>query len=138
MDTLRVQAVKTAAPESTHTEQLLDVETTLARFAGDEMLLGEIACVFVRTVPQLLTSISSALTANDMKTAFHQAHSLKGAVAAFEAPLVLNAVKELEAHAKNNDAATVAASLPGARSLVERMLGELASMVPANTPNEGA
>ena len=136
MNTLTVQAARTS-PQSTDT-RLLDVETTLARFAGDEILLGEIASVFVRTVPQLLTSIGSALTANDMKTAFHQAHSLKGAVAAFEAPLVLNAVKELEAHAKNNDASTVAASLAEARSLVERMLGELAPMVPANTPNERA
>lgn len=118
----------TVAPDAGSNSRLLDVDVTLSRFAGDETLLGEIACVFIRTVPQLVTSISSALTARDLKSAFHHAHSLKGAVAAFEAPAVLNAVKELEGHAKSSDGVATAAAFPVAQAFVERMLAELAPL----------
>lgn len=112
-------------------QPLLDVEVTLSRFAGDEALLAEIAAVFVKTVPQLMRSLSDAVTSSDLKGAFHHAHSLKGAVAAFEAPEVLCAVLDVEAHAKKGDATATARALPVARALVEGFLGELALLGPA-------
>ena len=105
--------------------KLLDVDVTLTRFADDRSLLAEVASVFVRTVPQLVASISTALDAKDLKGAFHQAHSLKGAVAAFEAPEVLKAVLELERCAKSGDAAGTGAAYPVAHQLVEQLLDEL-------------
>jgi HPt (histidine-containing phosphotransfer) domain-containing protein len=113
-------------------DRLLDVDGTLTRFAGDQRLLREIAVVFVRTVPQLLTSIHAALASNDMKQLFHHAHSLKGAVAAFEAPAVLTSVMALESHAKESDTAAAASAFPAAHSLVERLMGELAGVVPSS------
>jgi HPt (histidine-containing phosphotransfer) domain-containing protein len=122
----------TLAPEggeSQKMDRLLDLDVTLTRFAGDETLLSEIAGVFTRTVPQLVDSISVALTANDLSCAFQQAHSLKGAVAAFEAPAVLSSVVELERYAKNNDAAGAAVAFPVAQALVSRLLTELATIM---------
>jgi DNA-binding response OmpR family regulator len=105
---------------------LLDVATTRARFGGDESLMSEVARVFTRTAPQLLSSISAALNKNDLKRVAEQAHSLKGAVAAFEAPDVLKCVVYVERHAKSFDAETTAIAFTVAQTLVERLLTELA------------
>jgi HPt (histidine-containing phosphotransfer) domain-containing protein len=115
--------------EDTH--PLLSVEITLSRFADDEELLSEVAAVFVRTVPKLVTSVTDAVSAGDLERAFHQAHSLKGAVAAFEAPKVLQAVLEVEGYARKGDAAATASAWPAALPLVERLLTELALVAPA-------
>ena len=115
--------------------QLLDRDATLERFAGDDTLLAEIAAVFIRTVPQLVTALGAAVVANDVKQAHHQAHSLKGAVAAFQAPLVVDAVIAVEKNAKAGDAAAVAAAYPIAQALVQRLLAELALIAaPRQTP----
>jgi HPt (histidine-containing phosphotransfer) domain-containing protein len=75
---------------------LLNVEMTLTRLAGDEALLAEVAQIFLRTVPQILASLNAALASNDLEHAYAEAHSLKGAVAPFEAPEVFNAVVSVE------------------------------------------
>jgi HPt (histidine-containing phosphotransfer) domain-containing protein len=118
------------------TQRLLDAEGSLSRLGGDQTLLAEIASVFVRTVPRLMTSVVEAVTANDLKRAFHQAHSLTGAVAAFEAPDVLRAVAELEKHAKNADAAATAAGLQVARTLVSGLLDELSVLARAGAASQ--
>jgi HPt (histidine-containing phosphotransfer) domain-containing protein len=110
------------------TDRLLDADMTLERLAGDETLFSVVARAFTRTAPELLASINAALGGNDLKRAFTEAHSLKGAVAAFEAPQVLNSVLNVERHARNDDAAAVAEALPVAQALVQRLLAELAPM----------
>ena len=120
------------APQPAHvvnSDPLLDVNMTRARLAADEALLGDIARIFIRTVPQLLSSISTALSANDLKRAFGQAHSLKGAVAAFEAPEVFNSLAQVETHVRNHDAEAAAAAFAMAQALVERLARELAPIV---------
>lgn len=112
---------------------LLDVNMTLQRLAGDTELLGQVARVFIRTVPQLLTSISAALACNDVERAYAEAHSLKGAVAVFEAPDVLSSVMGVETHAINYNTAGAAAAFAVARTLVERLVTELSPMVPPDT-----
>ena len=117
-------------------DKVLDVNMTRARLAADEALLGEIAAIFMRTVPQLLTSLGTALSGNDLKRAFGQAHSLKGAVAAFEAPEVFNSLAQVEAHAKNHDAEAASAAFAMAEALVERLVTELAPIVQNSKPGE--
>jgi len=112
---------------------LLDVPMTRARFGGDESLMGEVARVFTRTAPQLLTSIGAALNKNDLKRVAEQAHSLKGAVAAFEAPDVYKCVTYVERHAKNLDAETTAIAFTVAQTLVDRLLTELVPIAPRDT-----
>jgi HPt (histidine-containing phosphotransfer) domain-containing protein len=115
----------------TNMPHVLDVETTLERLAGDEELFGEIAQILIQTAPDQLSSIGAALTGSDLKTAYHEAHSLKGAVAAFEAPEVFQAVAAVERHAKADEGAAAAAAFKTAHPLVVTLLSELAPYAPA-------
>jgi HPt (histidine-containing phosphotransfer) domain-containing protein len=120
-----------AHPVTKTDTQVLDVETTLERLAGDEELFGEIAQILIQTAPDQLSLISSALTGGDLKTAYQEAHSLKGAVAAFEAPEVFHAVAAVERHAKADEGAAAVAAFASAHPLVEVLLAELAHHAPA-------
>jgi CheY-like chemotaxis protein/HPt (histidine-containing phosphotransfer) domain-containing protein len=113
------------APEQ---DRVLNVNITRARLAGDDALLAEVAGVFRRTAPQLLASISTALSGNCLERAYSEAHSLKGAVGAFEAPAVLDAVTTLERNAKNHNISAATAAFSCVESLVERLLDELLSI----------
>lgn len=115
---------------------LLDATLTLERLAGDETLLGKVAVAFIRTAPQLLSAIAAALKANDMKRVALQAHALKGAVAAFEAPVVFNCVLNVERHAKNEDAAAAAAAFRMTQEVVGRLLTELLPLAPPDAELE--
>jgi CheY-like chemotaxis protein/HPt (histidine-containing phosphotransfer) domain-containing protein len=119
--------------QRTGPDRLLDIDMTLKRLADDPTLLGQVARVFIRTVPQLLISISSALTANDMERAYAEAHSLKGAVAVLEAPQVFDSIVALETHTTNYNAAAAATAFAAAQPLVQRLVGELASIIPRET-----
>ena len=117
-------------------KSLLDANMTLERLAGDEILLGNVAAAFIRTAPRMLAAIASALTAHDLKRAFVQAHALKGAVAAFEAPVVFNCVLNVERHAKNDDAPAAAAAFRLAQELVGRLVAELRPLAPPDAELE--
>ncbi|MGZ5091871.1 MAG: response regulator [Burkholderiales bacterium] len=125
-----------ASTPGSDTDNVLDVNMTRARLAADEALLSEIARIFMRTVPELLSSIETSLSRNDLKRAFGHAHSLKGAVAAFEAPEVFNSLARVEEHAKNHDAEAASAAFALAEALVRRLVRELASIVQRNGPGE--
>ena len=110
---------------------MLDVETTLERLAGDEELFGEIAQILIATAPGQLESIAAALAAQNLKSAYEEAHSLKGAVAAFEAPEVFNLVASVEKLARAGDAPASNSAFAAAKPMVEALLGELAQFTPA-------
>jgi CheY-like chemotaxis protein len=117
-----------------NTDRVLDINATCTRLAADETLLGEIAGIFMRTVPQLLASIGASLSGNDLKRAFGDTHSLKGAVAAFEAPEVFNSLAQVEEHAKNHDVEAASAAFTTAEALVRRLVQELALVVQRTRP----
>ncbi|HEY0335712.1 MAG TPA: response regulator [Burkholderiales bacterium] len=108
---------------------LLDLKMTLTRLGEDETLLGQVARVFARTAPGLLESIGAALAGNDIERAQSEAHSLKGAVAVFEAPEVFNSVAAVETFAIAYNASAALAAFVAARTLVERLVTELAPVV---------
>jgi DNA-binding response OmpR family regulator len=131
--TLRADKVPARIKDTVRSEKmkpLLDVHMTLARLGGDEAALGEIAQVFIRTVPYLLSSMSSALSHDDFEHVLGQANSLKGAVAALEAPEVFNFVASVETHARNYDVTATVAAFAMTQTLVERLLIELEPFVP--------
>jgi CheY-like chemotaxis protein len=109
---------------------VVDMNITLQRLAGDQTLLANVAVAFIRSAPPLLASISAALSANDLKRAFAQAHALKGAIAAFEAPLAFNCVMNVEKYAKGNDAPAAAAAFRLAQEVVGRLLAEVRPLAP--------
>jgi HPt (histidine-containing phosphotransfer) domain-containing protein len=121
----------TAVAERATPAPMLDVETTLERLAGDEELFGEIAQILIATAPGQLESIAAALAGENLKSAYEEAHSLKGAVAAFEAPEVFTLVASVEKLARAGDAAAANSAFAAAKPLVEALLGELARFAPA-------
>lgn len=117
----------TAVAERAAPTPMLDVETTLERLAGDEELFGEIAQILIATAPGQLESIAAALAAQNLKSAYEEAHSLKGAVAAFEAPEVFNLVAAVEKLARAGDEAAANSAFAAAKPMVEVLLAELAA-----------
>ena len=112
------------------TSVLLDLGMTLTRLGDDEALLGQVARVFTRTAPTLLDSIGIALTSNNIERAYEEAHSLKGAIAVFEAPDVFNSVVAIESEAIKYDCAAAIVAFHNATPLVQRLVSELAALVP--------
>ena len=113
--------------------RVLNVEMTLSRLAHDEVLLGEVAQIFIRTVPAIVEALGAALMSSDLEQAYELAHALKGAVSPFEAPEVFNGVLSVETQARNRDVAAAASALAAAERLIERLLNELARM-PLRSP----
>jgi CheY-like chemotaxis protein len=124
------QNVKPKETAAVPRKSVLDVSMTLQRLADDQTLLGNMAVAFIRTAPQLLASISAALAAGDLKRASVQAHALRGAVAAFEAPVVSNCVLNVEKHAKSDNAPAAGAAFRLAQDLVGRLLADVAPLAP--------
>jgi HPt (histidine-containing phosphotransfer) domain-containing protein len=111
-----------------HATRFLNVDLTLTRLSGDELLLAEIARVFIRTAPKLLAAVRMGFSANDMERVYNEAHSLKGAVAAFEAPEVYNAVAAVQTHALKYDTGAAAVGFETVQSLVGHLVAELSSV----------
>jgi DNA-binding response OmpR family regulator len=121
-----------ANPQSTNVSAtVLDVHATLARLGGDAALVGDVARIFTRTVPLLLTLLADALNDSNFPCVYEAASSLKGAVATVEAPEVLNSVTELETQAKKRDIGAAAAAFLTAQMQVRRLMSELAEMATA-------
>lgn len=104
------------------------IDATTARL-GDVTLLSLVGGVFTRTAPSLIGAIDEALMAQDDAAAANEAHSLKGAVAVFEAPLVLKAVTDVERHAKAGDIIAARVAFERAKPLVSRLLEELTAAI---------
>jgi DNA-binding response OmpR family regulator len=126
-DRSRAAAPDTGERAVGHT--LLDLNMTLTRLGDDETLLNQVARVFMRTAPGLLQAISEALEHNDSERAYAEAHSLKGAIAVFEAPEVFNSIVAVETHAHKYDSRSAAAAFRAARALVERLMSELSALL---------
>jgi CheY-like chemotaxis protein len=124
------EAAGAETPEREQGDRLLDVNTTRARLGGDNKLVSQVAGIFIRTVPHVLTSIRAALNSNDFERVLGQVTALKGAVASLEAPQVFNFLADVETHARARDAAATTAAFAVANGLVGRLLTELGPLVP--------
>jgi CheY-like chemotaxis protein len=116
--------------------QLLNRNVSRARLGGDEKLLGEVAHIFMHTVPPVLRLIRSAVLDNDFDTVLMHVVSLKGAVSAVEAPDVLNFLSRLEYHATIRDPIATVAAFAMVQAVTERLFSELAPIAPAIAPSE--
>jgi len=74
----------------------LDEAVALSRVGGDADLLREVAELFLADYPHTLQEIRNAVAAGDASTLEHSAHSLKGSVSTFGAPLAFQAALALE------------------------------------------
>ena len=118
------------------TVKLLDRNMTRARLGGDEKLLADIARIFIRTVPRVMSDIRSALMNSDLAGVLEYVSALRGSVAALEAPDVSDLLFRLETHARNGDGVSTVAAFAMAQAVVERLLRELAPLVSAEIEAE--
>jgi HPt (histidine-containing phosphotransfer) domain-containing protein len=81
----------------------------------------------------LLASINAALVAKDHKRALAQMHALKGAVAAFDAPVVFKCLQNVEKYAKDAEGPAIAAAFRLAQELVGQLVTELRALVAAES-----
>jgi CheY-like chemotaxis protein len=122
-----------------NTARLLDRNLSRARLGGDEKLLGEVARVFVYTVPGVLSLIRSAILDDDFSAVLAHVIALKGAVAAIEAPDVSNSLARLEIQARKQEPLASVAAFAMVQALTERLVAELAPIVSSiDQRNEGA
>ena len=73
-----------------------DRAAALDRVGGDAVLLAEIAKLFLEEYPTQLAAIRAAVAAGNAPELERAAHSLKGSVANFAAPAVVEAARMLE------------------------------------------
>jgi len=85
--------------------------------------------IFLYSVPPLLSSIDKALRDGQIDRVYAESHSLKGAVGAVEASLALQAVIQLETHARNRALQEARAAYVEAQALVQRLASELSSLI---------
>src|SRR5262249_41046928 len=57
----------------------------LSYIGGDEMLLAELAAIFLQEYPQLLENLRTAVASSDVEALIYHAHALKGSVSNFVA-----------------------------------------------------
>jgi len=74
----------------------LDKAAALARLKGDEKLLAELAGMFIRKSPKLLSAVQQAIARDDAQGLEHAAHALKGSVSIFAIPTAVKAAQTLE------------------------------------------
>jgi HPt (histidine-containing phosphotransfer) domain-containing protein len=100
---------------------LFDRAAALERIGGDEELLREIAGLFLSEYPELVQEIRAALDRGNAEALERSAHSLKGAVANFEARTTVSAAFRLEAMGRSKNLADA----PQALSELEAVLADL-------------
>ena len=127
---IEARAAETEARSEYKPMRLLDRNISRARLGGDEKLLSEVARIFIHTVPDVLSSVRAALLEDDFDTALTQVVSIKGAVAAVEAPDVLEFLGRLEKLVRNRDLSASLAAFAMVQALAERLLRELAPVLP--------
>jgi CheY-like chemotaxis protein len=133
---LQARTMSHDEPQRDTTLTVLDRNISRARLGGDEKLLGEVARIFIHTVPGVLASIRAATLEKDFDQVLGYVIALKGAVAAVEAPDVLQFLSRLEEHAKMRDDVGTVAAFAMVQALAERLLRELAPIVPRSVEPE--
>jgi len=111
------------------TEGVIDEERLFERVVGDREALSELVDVFLADTPELVARIDAAIDGEDRAALRTAAHTLKGAVSNFAAPLATRAAARLQQTGDNE-------KLDGARSArdalkreIERVRTALAAVV---------
>ena len=89
---------------------VLDIATLLDGIGGDRKLLVELVRLFLADAPKSIARIERAIARGDLKRLKEAAHALKGSVGNFDSGRTLEAVRRLEAVARDSQLADAAAA----------------------------
>jgi signal transduction histidine kinase/CheY-like chemotaxis protein len=100
---------------------VFNVEEALARAGGEMDFLLEITAVFLEECPSQLAQIREAIAQDDSEALCRTAHTLKGAVGNFGAPLVYAAAERLEIVGREGKGAEAAEAWEELATEMERL-----------------
>jgi CheY-like chemotaxis protein len=108
----------------TASRAVFDHKAALVHVEGDQMLLAELAGIFLRHASDMVNSIRAAIDKDDLSALEHAAHSLKGSAANLCAGGVAEAAQQLEYIGREG-------TIDQAGSALQELLRQLAALVPA-------
>ena len=110
-----------------------NLHEALQRVDGDRDLLAEIAGIFLSDAPGMLADVVAAVAAGNAAEVSRTAHRLKGSILTFGAPDAAAAALSLEKNGREGELTTAQASVKRLAAEVERLRGELESLVQEQT-----
>jgi two-component system sensor histidine kinase/response regulator len=117
-----------AAPDQAHSGEVLDGEALLARVSGNKAVLRELVELFEADYPEHLSQVHSAAAHGDRPALQRGAHNLKGMVATFCAPRLLEATLHLEDLCREGDLAQAEAAIAEIQREIEILQPALAAL----------
>lgn len=104
----------------------VDIQQTLARFAGNEMLLTR----FLKKFPddETFNRLTAAIDSGDVKAVFEQAHTLKGVAGNLGLGKVFDAVDPVVESARAGDLDTAKAAFPPVKLYYEEAVTVIRSI----------
>jgi HPt (histidine-containing phosphotransfer) domain-containing protein len=100
-------------------ERPFDRAAALENLAGDEILLEQVAGIFIEDWPANRDRLLAGVAAGNAATVAKEAHSIKGAVSNFCAARAIAVMAQLELAGKAGDLAQVSSLATGAVAAVE-------------------
>ena len=101
---------KTPAPEnipaSSDASDVFDYAASVSQVGDDAELLGQLACVFLEQLPQLLPPLAAAVAASDARAIRQSAHALSSSVSVLVATRARNCARKLESMGMNSELET--------------------------------
>ena len=122
----------TLAGDQIEVETVLDAASALDRVGGNRELLRQLAGVFREDCSQLIEQIQAALQEGDAVRLHEAAHTLKGMVGFFAAPVATEAARKLEAIGQTGELTRAEESLECLIREIERVQNVLASVFSAD------
>lgn len=114
--------------DETESVAILNLAAALERVGGDQLLLEEVAQLFLETSPDLLGEIRRAVEAREARALERTAHTLKGSVGNFGAEAAYQAALRLEKMGRSGDLTAVEEALGALESEMERLRPALATL----------
>lgn len=110
--------------------RVVDRDVSRARLGGNQELFDRVVQILSATVPTTLRAIHTSVFRGDFDAVLADTIMLKGAVAAVEAPEMLDLLSRLEQHARTRDPLATVAAFATVQAAIEALLRELAALAP--------
>lgn len=107
----------------------LDLALALSRLGGDEVLLRELAILFLDDYPRTFAHLRNAVSDRQARDIERHAHSLKGSVSNFAANEVIEAAFCLEDKGRRDALADIEDDLRCLEQTLERLKPALESLI---------
>jgi HPt (histidine-containing phosphotransfer) domain-containing protein len=107
----------------------IDTARLMSEFAGDEEILAEMCDAFLVEIPNNISGIGAAIGDKDLKNLEFTAHTLKGAIANFQAPLIKDLCYKLEQLGRANELAGCDAHFTNLKSMMDDFTLELIALI---------